>query len=518
MGRDAFRLTGEAWDSPLDERLRFEPESVRDLFPAGSRPSADALKQACDAAARLPVDRKRLSAALRAFHAARQAPPGTLAAIEAIAREGTFLVVAGQQPGILGGPLYTLHKAAGAVALARAWNALGIGTFVPAFWIASDDHDLAEMNTAFSPGAEGGPRKWAYPIPDEGRPAHAVRLPAGSLDVARRFFGTEGEAPAWSGPFLPVPGETLADGFARILLSLFDGLVVIEPAAMLWPAAGDPFARLLTGWEEIRPGVEKVAADLAARGFGEPVPLPPGTPLFFSGEGRRRRVDGKGDWAARIARDPAAFSPDVLGRVACQNALLPVAAQVTGPHETAYWPLAAPLTRHLGGVSCPVIPRPGATWLDAASREFLARTGIQAGRMITGDVSYEEAIAARVPPETRMHLESFDEALDGALLRLADLGLSEDPNLAEPLRKGRARIEEEAARLKRRITGAAVAGQGLGLSRWEEVTGWIRPRGRLQERVYACAALLARVGRERALDTLSGLDPFDFRHQVLSVS
>ena len=53
------------------------------------------------------------------------------------------VVVTGQQPGYLGGPLYTLHKIATAVALARQLTAGGRPT-VPVFWSGDDDDDLRE--------------------------------------------------------------------------------------------------------------------------------------------------------------------------------------------------------------------------------------------------------------------------------------------------------------------------------------------------------------------------------------
>lgn len=518
---EAFRLTPPSWDSPLDARLRYEPGSVADLFPAGPRPTREALSAACAAADRLPIDRKGLAGRLRASHSAWGAPPESLAAVDDLARPGTFLVVAGQQPGILGGPLYTLHKAVGAVLLARAWNATGAARFIPAFWIASDDHDLAEVNAVSSQGADGGPRKWSLPIPDRGEPLHRSALPAEAASGLVRDFleAAAGEIPEWAAEFEPPTGGTLSAWFARILLSELgkEGLVLIEPSAVLWPDAGDLFPRMLSGWERVRAETEAAAADLARRGFGSPIALPLGTPLFHHGEGRRRRVDApSAEWAARAAKEPGSFSPDVLGRAACQGALLPVAAQVAGPHEVAYLPLAAPLARFLGGVPCPVIPRPSVTWLDGPSGEFLAGAGLSVQRLIAG-VSYDEAVAARVPPEARMNLEGFDEALDSALLRLADWGLSHDPNLAEPLRKGRLRIEEESGRMKRRVTGAVLAGRGLGLARWDHASGWIHPRGRLQERVYGQAAVLARLGRGKVLERALALDPFDFRHQVAAV-
>jgi len=56
---------------------------------------------------------------------------------------GPDVVVTGQQPGYLGGPLLTLFKIATAIELAARRSAAGQPT-VPVFWSGDDDDDLAE--------------------------------------------------------------------------------------------------------------------------------------------------------------------------------------------------------------------------------------------------------------------------------------------------------------------------------------------------------------------------------------
>ncbi len=61
-------------------------------------------------------------------------------------RAGAQAVVTGQQVVLFGGPLLTILKAATAVARAReATKATGI-EHVPVFWMATEDHDLAEVD------------------------------------------------------------------------------------------------------------------------------------------------------------------------------------------------------------------------------------------------------------------------------------------------------------------------------------------------------------------------------------
>src|SRR5260370_3146716 len=61
-------------------------------------------------------------------------------------RAGARAVVTGQQVVLMGGPLLTLLKAASAVARAKeATRASGV-EHVPVFWLATEDHDLAEVD------------------------------------------------------------------------------------------------------------------------------------------------------------------------------------------------------------------------------------------------------------------------------------------------------------------------------------------------------------------------------------
>jgi len=64
------------------------------------------------------------------------------------------VVVAGQQPGLFGGPLYTLSKVMAAARFAAELEARG-ELALPLFWVATEDHDWAEVSAAVFPTADG---------------------------------------------------------------------------------------------------------------------------------------------------------------------------------------------------------------------------------------------------------------------------------------------------------------------------------------------------------------------------
>ena len=71
----------------------------------------------------------------------------TLANIARLREKDCVAVVSGQQAGLFTGPLYTIYKALSAVKLAGCLAQRGTAA-VPVFWIATEDHDFAEVATA----------------------------------------------------------------------------------------------------------------------------------------------------------------------------------------------------------------------------------------------------------------------------------------------------------------------------------------------------------------------------------
>jgi len=77
------------------------------------------------------------------------ATEATLASIERF-RQGAVACISGQQVGVLGGPLYSVLKAASALQMAEEVTAQGVAA-IPVFWLATEDHDLAEIASVTIP-------------------------------------------------------------------------------------------------------------------------------------------------------------------------------------------------------------------------------------------------------------------------------------------------------------------------------------------------------------------------------
>jgi bacillithiol synthase len=100
-----------------------------------------------------PSRRERVSTILERQNKSWDASRQTFANLERL-RRGAAAVVTGQQVGLFGGPMFAIYKAMTSVKLAEEATAAGIDA-VPVFWLATSDHDLAEVNHVSIPGPDG---------------------------------------------------------------------------------------------------------------------------------------------------------------------------------------------------------------------------------------------------------------------------------------------------------------------------------------------------------------------------
>ena len=146
-------------------------------------------------------------------------------------REGAHVVVTGQQVGLLGGPLLAFMKVASALALAQRIDASGVPC-VPVFWMASEDHDLAEVNQALLLTHDFN----LVPLEAEtegtkGAPVADIRLAEGTTNLVSQAVDILGESLA--SDYLHQSyreGATLSNAYARLYARIFaeHGLVVLE--------------------------------------------------------------------------------------------------------------------------------------------------------------------------------------------------------------------------------------------------------------------------------------------------
>lgn len=337
--------------------------------------------------------REQLVDGLRPYMETLGASSGALAQLERLRDERTVAVVTGQQSGLFLGPLLTLYKALSAIGLAQRLEQDLNRPVVPVFWVASEDHDWAEVNHAYflKEADELGRLHWpADP------PAHTMvyhhSLAADDVDqVIRDAFRLLPDGPEKVGVVRTIrdawqTGDSLSTWFARMMAGLFQtrGLIILDPCLPqlrelvkpVWHTALEQVdnvqARLERAYDEVRQiGVEPAVIRDREN-----------TTLFHVIDGKRfvLEMDGPGrlrvrgiglsksvaQWQALAAEDPTAFSSNVLLRPVVQDTLLPTLAYVGGPAEIAYHTLSRAVFHAHHRQLPPLLLRQRVTWYPAS--------------------------------------------------------------------------------------------------------------------------------------------------------
>ena len=428
------------------------------------------------------ADRPALAAALGDANAS-YGHPGAQRLARQLADPQTRVVVTGQQPGLFGGPLYTLTKMVAAALWAVRLQERGIPA-IAVFWVATEDHDWSEVAHASFAGPEGA--KDLSLGPD----------PAPLTPVGMRTFGP-GLDELFSSLALLQPGlaETdfhallrrwyrpdarFGEAFCRLSAHLLGERCPLLLDSML-PAvktAEQPLLRrLVTQRQEVELALRAAEGRLAARGYSPQVdPQPGAAPLFFlHGEARRRILwepegtlalrGGPTGWPieqllAAIDENPAVVSPGALSRPAIQDALLGSTLQVLGPGEVSYMAQASALYPVLGVEAPWVTLRPQALVLEASLRRHFEGRDLAA--ILDARVPLERVVAERGGPN---FVAAERERIASAVLALQAPAMALDPTLERPLEKTREQIERALEAFSGKVDAAAARRDGTALGR-----------------------------------------------------
>ncbi|MCA8943792.1 MAG: bacillithiol biosynthesis BshC [Planctomycetes bacterium] len=503
----------------IEVQLRYcedDPE-IRQFLGSRPRNGADLLRRAPLNARRL-VDRRDLSVSFTDYAERHGAPQEVLDSARAVASDDTFFVITGQQPGLFGGPLYSVHKAATAVRLARELSELpDAPRVVPVFWNHSDDHDLDEVNRAFLPNSSQEVQRVRLDLPAaSGEPIRSIRVGRAmesALAEVATLLPDSDFLESVMDVFRPRHAdEHFGDAMARLLFSLFgeDGLLVIEPRDL--PASA---FEVLPRWcemsDSIRDRIGGVTEHLTDIGLD--VTMDPTATLMFEMAGDRR-VPLAASEPFRRAQD---LSPGVLLRPLWQDACLPTIGFVVGPGELSYLAIAGPLYKTLGVPQPVFVPRASMTLVEPSIGRVLNRCGLDIPDLTRDPAEIAAELDDGSEGTVEEALNSLGDQIDSELKRIAALVADSDPQLVAPASRTQSKIAEELTKLTKKLRKAREQRVGTGLLQVRKLVANLRPRGRLQERVLPILPFMVRHGTSISRSILDAADPFCIDHGVVEL-
>ncbi len=431
-------------------------------------------------------------------------------------RRGANAVVTGQQVTLLGGPLYTLLKAATAIRKAHDARAAG-HPHVPIFWLATEDHDLDEADHVTFPSRHELHRlKLKMP---EGAPA-----PVGGLTLTEDIQRVLDEAAGLLEPGAIVeslqelykPGVTFALAFARFISQVFaeHGLIVLDASSRECHALGaEVLRKAITSADELHAALLERDKLLAERGYHSQVLVTAQSGLLFlldseSGARLPLKRSANGGWLAGkkaysevelleiLENEPERLSPNALLRPVFQDAILPTSAYVGGPAEIAYFAQSEVLYEGILGRTTPVLPRLSATLIEPAVAEVLAQHELS----LTDVISLRpEELAVRLgaramPVENKRKLAAAGNALDAELEGLTAYMRSLDEGLGRSAEVAASKMRYQMNRLRRLSANYQLQREASLRRHADALALALFPDGHLQERLVGAAWFLSRYG------------------------
>jgi len=503
MDTTCLRHTQLPHTSRLFQDILYHFDSVKQwyAYPPGRIESYEAAARDVQLA---PEKRTALVAALRGQN-------GDSPNLDLLAQPKTVAIVTGQQVGLFGGPAYSVYKALTAVRIARELTARGTPA-VPVFWLATEDHDFAEVDHLWSYNGSHRPVKLTVERADEGQqPVGQVPLQSYPLEELDREFtdlpfaeeALEMVSRAYQ------PGVKLGDAFRSLfqqLLKQYD-LLYLDP---LDPAIRQLAAPLLRQAVEQAPALQaKLLArnkELTDHGYHAQVHLEPETSLVFLLEQDRRTplkwkngqyVAGRDrSYSPQELMDRASeLSPNAILRPVVQDSMLPTEAYVGGPAELAYMAQSEVLYQTLLGRMPVMTSRSGFTLISPRAEKLLARYRLTLPDFFPGEAALRDRMAVTLTPESlQSQFQHTRTTVNDSLSQLRAELLRFDPTLAAALDRSTAKVQYQLQKAEHKIARETMRRTDRAAADAQYLADVLYPHKTLQERLYGLLPFLAEFG------------------------
>ncbi|PPA72144.1 bacillithiol biosynthesis cysteine-adding enzyme BshC [Jeotgalibacillus proteolyticus] len=457
-------------------------------------------------------------------------------------RNNGFVVIGGQQAGLLTGPLYAIHKVLSIIQLAKKQEELLNHPVVPVFWIAGEDHDYLEINHLFiehngemkkagypervtdkrmassTPFDKETMKKWVRSIlRDLGETSNTLRL-IEKLDAAIQN------------------SATITDLFAHIVMDLYkeDGLLVIDAARPELRKLETPFFKeLLQANEQITDLVHKQQTLLKKEGFTPMIEAASNAVnLFITINNERvllfRTEDGfkdknneyffeKDELLCLMDESPERFSNNVITRPLMQEWLFPTLAFIAGPGEIAYWAELKTAFEKMEMKMPPIMPRLNITFVERDVQQKVKELNLHLPDILAGGADEEKKrFWESVKDET---LENYIRETESFLREQYELikekAAELHPGLTPIVDKNLTIHEKQLDFLKRKSDDYISLKHNVVLRKYDRVTASLRPNGGPQERQWNIFYFINKYG-EDFIPQLSKIDfKFDHSHKIV---
>ena len=447
------------------------------------------------------------------------APDSARSQLDALLSPQSLMVFAGQQAGLFTGPLYTIYKALTAERWAADLSRRLSVAVVPCFWLASDDHDFAEVDHVHVPsGTQVTTLRYVPAAAPSGEPVARLVLDQGigavigalaehlpdsasareALDALRQCYA---------------PGARFSSAFARLWYRMFPRsalLFVTSDHPELQRLAAPVLQRAIAEDTTLFSLYSSTSAKLESAGYHRQVHKKTGQTFLFNQRAERRSIqrdaagnfvwEGSGPVSSTllqqsIADSPGDFSPNVLLRPVVQNALFPTLGVVLGPAETAYYAQLGGLHDHFEVPRPAILPRTSVTLLEPGLAKRLVQNDIEPTALRNDlDQAVAKVLRRRFPQDLDLKLQAATQQVEAVFAEVAAEVGRLDASLVNVANAASVRAAREMSRLARKTHAAHRRRERDTEAQIRSLALRLFPCGRLQERCFNIAYYWARYG------------------------
>ena len=489
------------------------------------------------------TDRNAICDALQAFNEGIGASQRSLENIRRLRGDDTVAVLTGQQAGVLSGPLYTVYKAFTAIKIADELTEKRIEA-VPIFWMATEDHDLAEAAKTFGFNYADDLTAVSLSLDrPSGRPVGTTVITAADAAAIDAFLGQMPET-SFSAEVrqdlddIWHAGTTFGKAFARTLVKLAGkyGLIIVDPQqAELKHAAAPIYALAVKRSAEMVDRLMRQDELLAAAGFHSQVLVESDHfPLFYIGDdGTRHSLKRNGD-KVRIKgtrtdlslneieqlaiSQPERLSPGVLLRPAVQDHLFPTFCYVGGAAEVAYFAQNLEVYRVLERPEPMVVHRQSVTVVEPRQRRYLNKLGLSFTDLFKDrDGLTTQVVANFANPEILAEYAAARKEVENIVERLIERTSDVDITAAAALTKRSKKIVHHFDAALKKFERSQLERNEVVSRRLSALFAHLLPNGGLQERTLTAATLINAYGPAVLDEIFAAIEPTCVDHVLLDL-
>jgi bacillithiol synthase len=432
--------------------------------------------------------------------------------------EGAVTIITGQQPGLFTGPNYTILKAITVIKLAKALDGLGVPA-VPVFWVAAEDHDYQEIESASVLDRDGGLLHVRIDLSNpDSSPVGWLTLGGDVPDALSKFLAglPDSEFQLEIREVMESsyrPGVSPVNAFLSAMVKLFEGtgLVFANPLEPeIRKLAYPTLVQAVRQNSEIRAAVVARSRALSDAGYHEQVKVDDNFTGLFAYRAKSRRA-----LRPEELKDDIPLSANVLLRPAMQDAIFPTAAYVGGPAEVAYFAQAGAVYEVFRRPAPPVFPRISATVLEPRVERVLKKYDLQFQDTFRGRDFVRRKAVANV-----QGVEIFDLVRDRLMTELESLREplnAVDPTLSGALDNSRQKVLHQVETLRTKFVNAEARRNDTLERHLDSVVNSLFPEKKLQERVINITSFLVRYGLGFIRRLEEELDVDSREHQVIEL-